>query len=40
MAKTPIPADVQKAMNSGLRQRFAVSAAELPKGSKTGGVKK
>lgn len=40
MAKTPIPADVQAAMNSGLRQRYAVSASELPKTSKTGGVKK
>ncbi len=29
--KTPIPADVQALMKSGLRQRYAVSAAELPK---------
>ena len=35
-----VPAGVRKAMESGLRQRFAVSAAELPKSSKTGGVKK
>ncbi len=28
---TPIPAKVQAEMNKGVRQRYAVSAAELPK---------
>lgn len=29
--KTPVPASVQRLMDSGLRQRYALSAAELPK---------
>lgn len=36
MAKTetPVPAKVQAEMEKGLRQRYAVSSSELPKGGK------
>ncbi len=32
-SKTPIPAEVQRAMNEGVRQRYAVSVTEM-KGKK------
>ncbi len=30
--KTPIPADVQAAMDKGVRQRYALGTVGLPKG--------